>query len=73
MVKQELGDWSVLLLDQVGLVKLLERVEFFKLSLGAGGVAQIFFVVVGRIGQTLTGSRQNWSKFLWLDWLGKIG
>lgn len=65
MVKQELGDWSVLLLDQVGLVKLLERVEFFKLSLGAGGVAQIFLWLwaglvklslgVGRIGQNSFG------------------
>lgn len=66
LVKWEMGDWSVLLLEQVGLVKFWEKVRFFKVSPGVGGDSQIF-VVVGRIGQTPGGSRRNRSEFLW-DW-----
>lgn len=54
LVEQELEDWSILLLGQVGLVKLLKGVEFFKLSPGAGGVAQI-----------VCGCGQDWSNSQW--------
>lgn len=59
-VKQDLGDQSVLLLEQVGFLKLWWRVGF--LLVGVGLIK--CFVVVGRIGHVLLGMgkiRENYS------------